>query len=153
MRSIAEIISKERDVKILSVNHDILLSRYVGEGENKLRELFKTAHRWVDGYCIDMVNKIRTKWWKWKLVKMEILRSIFLLLCLFSLPAPPRILLLLLLRLLPFLLLYLACDETAVMADINVLSSSEDTQFDDSEALYTTIPHLIPYLLFPSLSP
>jgi SpoVK/Ycf46/Vps4 family AAA+-type ATPase len=45
MRSIAEIISKERDVKILSVNHDILLSTYVGEGENNLRELFKTAHR------------------------------------------------------------------------------------------------------------
>jgi AAA+ superfamily predicted ATPase len=45
MKSIAEIISREKDVRILTVNHDILLSRYVGEGENKLRELFKTAHR------------------------------------------------------------------------------------------------------------
>ena len=36
------------------------------------------------------------------------------------------------LLLLPFLL-HLAYDETAVMADKNVLSSNEDTQFDDSD--------------------
>ena len=56
--------------------------------------------------------------------------------------------------LLLLLLLHLAYDETAVMADKNVLSSNEDTQFDDSEAPYLILPHFtLPYLtqLYPTL--
>jgi hypothetical protein len=64
--------------------------------------------------------------------------------------SPPLFLLLL-------FLLYLACEETAVMADKNVLSSNEDKQFDDSEAPYLILPHftfpILPYLtlLYPTL--
>ena len=40
------------------------------------------------------------------------------------------------------------------MADKNVLSSNEDTQFDDSEAPYLILHYLsLPYLTFPYLCP
>jgi hypothetical protein len=40
------------------------------------------------------------------------------------------------------------------MADNNVLSSNEDTQFDDSEAPYLIFPHLtLPYLISVLSSP
>jgi hypothetical protein len=67
----------------------------------------------------------------------------------FLLSHQPLLLLILLLRLLMFLPLFFACDETAVMADKNVLSSSEDTQFDDSEAPNTTSPNAFSIILHP----
>jgi hypothetical protein len=67
------------------------------------------------------------------------------------LPDHLMILYLLLLLLLLFLL-HLAYDETAVMADKNVLSSNEDTQFDDSEAPYLILPNLTLLYLTLSLS-
>ena len=45
MRTLAEAISSRSDVSVLSISHDILLSRYVGEGEGKLREIFSSASR------------------------------------------------------------------------------------------------------------
>ena len=48
MKSLAEEISRKTDVRVLSISHDVLLSRYVGEGESKLREIFSTASRYND---------------------------------------------------------------------------------------------------------
>jgi SpoVK/Ycf46/Vps4 family AAA+-type ATPase len=45
MRSIADIICKRHGVGSVTVLHDVRLSKYVGEGEHKLREYFKTAQR------------------------------------------------------------------------------------------------------------
>jgi AAA+ superfamily predicted ATPase len=47
MRSIANIMVNRNKIKIFEISHDILLSRFVGEGEIKLRSIFKDAHRYV----------------------------------------------------------------------------------------------------------
>ena len=46
MRSIAEVVSRCEGVRVLEINHDVLLSRFIGEGEKKLRQVFKDADRY-----------------------------------------------------------------------------------------------------------
>lgn len=45
MHSIATALARNNGVKVLEISHDILLARYMGEGEKKLRQIFRTAHR------------------------------------------------------------------------------------------------------------